>query len=275
MLRIARSKPYHALCCKCELMTEPTITHKTLADYTEDSRNANFFVQMWYNTGVSRVAPEKQFHRRLTHPSGELAKVNAMKTCQLCGAQFKPYSHTPDQKFCSRKCYNETRPKKVKLICAYCGKPFEEYEKQNQICCSTSCGISMRNLTDANPAFHRDISGEKNPMYGRGHLLAGENNGMYGNRKELAPSWNGGKRKRPDGYVRAVAPDDHPYPSDTKNGTKYVLEHRLVMETHLGRFLSPDEVVHHIDENPSNNAIENLELFASQSEHVRVRHGRG
>ena len=37
-------------------------------------------------------------------------------------------------------------------------------------------------------------------------------------------------------------------------------EHRVVMESHLGRRLEPWEIVHHKDEDPSNNALENLEL---------------
>jgi hypothetical protein len=36
--------------------------------------------------------------------------------------------------------------------------------------------------------------------------------------------------------------------------------HRVIMERHLGRRLEPWEIVHHKDENPSNNALDNLEL---------------
>ncbi len=110
-------------------------------------------------------------------------------------------------------------------------------------------------------------------MYGKG--FKGADNPMYGRRKQLAPTWKGGVKIRKDGYVLAVAPDDHPYPADLHgpSGLKYVLQHRLVMEQHLGRYLEPSEVVHHIDENPSNNDISNLQLFGSQSEHIRVGHG--
>jgi hypothetical protein len=44
------------------------------------------------------------------------------------------------------------------------------------------------------------------------------------------------------------------------------------MEQYLGRYLLPNEVVHHKDKNKSNNAIENLELFMSQSEHAHHHH---
>ena len=108
-------------------------------------------------------------------------------------------------------------------------------------------------------------------MYGKG--MSGEDNPMYGRTKELAPRWKGGRRTRPDGYVYMLAPDDHPYPAYTKaSGSKYILEHRYVMEQHLGRYLEPNEVVHHIDENPSNNDIGNLRLYSSQSEHISDAH---
>lgn len=41
------------------------------------------------------------------------------------------------------------------------------------------------------------------------------------------------------------------------------------MEKLLGRFLTPEEVVHHIDEDRSNNAPENLQLFANNAEHIQ------
>jgi hypothetical protein len=48
----------------------------------------------------------------------------------------------------------------------------------------------------------------------------------------------------------------------------FVREHRLVMEDVLGRLLTRDEVVHHINNDPSDNRPENLEV-ASQSTHAR------
>jgi len=37
------------------------------------------------------------------------------------------------------------------------------------------------------------------------------------------------------------------------------------MEKHIGRHIKKDEVVHHKDENPLNNSIENLELISNIS----------
>ncbi|MCC7451043.1 MAG: HNH endonuclease, partial [Anaerolineae bacterium] len=77
--------------------------------------------------------------------------------------------------------------------------------------------------------------------------------------------WKGGRRLDSDGYVLIYAPH-HPY----ANNNGCVREHRLVMEQHLGRYLEPQEVVHHINNDKADNRIENLELFASNAEHLRV-----
>ena len=82
--------------------------------------------------------------------------------------------------------------------------------------------------------------------------ISKSNKGKYKN-----PSIYGGhKKKRRDGYISVYMPD-HPYA--TKDG--YVMEHILVMENYIGRYITRDEVVHHINKIRDDNRIENLKLM--------------
>lgn len=70
-----------------------------------------------------------------------------------------------------------------------------------------------------------------------------------------------------NGYKLVYAPN-HP----RKNEAGYVREHVIVMEQHIGRYLTDDEVVHHIDFNRGNNDISNLRLM-TRSMHSTL-HGK-
>ena len=75
-------------------------------------------------------------------------------------------------------------------------------------------------------------------------------------------NWAGGRYQLGSGYVAI----------NTGIGT-YALEHRAVMEGHLGRPLRPDEHVHHRNGIKSDNRLENLEIL-SVADHAR-RHAPG
>ncbi len=70
-------------------------------------------------------------------------------------------------------------------------------------------------------------------------------------------NWINGKRKTAKGYIAIYSPD-HP----AKNKTCSVMEHRLVIEKYIGRYLLSQEVVHHINKIKNDNRIENLMLFS-------------
>ena len=69
---------------------------------------------------------------------------------------------------------------------------------------------------------------------------------------------------RSDGYVRVWVPEGTP-----GRGSKgRMLEHRWVMQQHLGRELTDEEYVHHRNGDRADNRLENLQL-------VHKFHGKG
>ena len=81
-------------------------------------------------------------------------------------------------------------------------------------------------------------------------------------------NWKGGRQVTSGGYIQVKAPPGHP----NANSRGMMFEHRLVMEQTLGRYLLPDEVVHHIDQDKSNNDPNNLCLHLSNGEHIHLEH---
>lgn len=97
----------------------------------------------------------------------------------------------------------------------------------------------------------------------------------YDRRGDKNPKWRGGQTT--DGHgrimVRAIG---HPYANDWG----YVYRYRIRMEKKLGRYLRSDEIVHHKDNNCSNDRISNLELCNSSlhstiHDRKRIRNKKG
>ena len=106
--------------------------------------------------------------------------------------------------------------------------------------------------------FHRKITKHCSRICGQKAWAREHPNHYY---REKASNWHGGRCKLARGYIDVWCPD-HPSRANTKK--PYVLEHRLVMEKVLGRYLLSNEQVHHKNGIRDDNRIENLELWSIQ-----------
>ena len=78
---------------------------------------------------------------------------------------------------------------------------------------------------------------------------------------EENPLWKGGRTKRPDGYIFLTV---------YENGQKRrLVEHRYIMEKHLGRKLYSWEIIHHKNGIKDDNKLENLELLCFDNRNAR------
>lgn len=108
-------------------------------------------------------------------------------------------------------------------------------------------------------------SGEKHPMWGKHHSEETKQKLSKAQWGEKGSNWKGGRSKN-SGYV-LIWKGDHP----NANCDNYILEHRLVMEEHLGRYLESWEVVHHVNGVRDDNRIENLELLPGNNENLSLQ----
>jgi hypothetical protein len=83
------------------------------------------------------------------------------------------------------------------------------------------------------------------------------------------PYWQGGKSKDNLGYIRILKPN---HPNAQSKG--YIYEHRLIIETQIGRYLYHWEISHHINHIKYDNRPENLMLFKGHSAHHRFEIGK-
>lgn len=125
-----------------------------------------------------------------------------------------------------------SRPKRN---CVVCNKLFQP-ERDKRKCCTKKCAYEYLSQTQANNMK----KGKKRIYY-------------FG---EKSSHWKGGCVNAYGYIVMAIK-------------KKNYFGHRLAMENYLGRKLTKNEIVHHINENKSDNRIENLQVM-TRSEHMSL-----
>jgi len=128
----------------------------------------------------------------------------------------------------------------VKCICKKCGKEFidKNCPSRRKKTCSFEC--------------YRSIC-ESFLIHGKG---------------KKSPSYRSGTTCDSYGYIKILD-----WSSPMANSQGYVPEHRWIMSKKIGRPLTKDEIVHHIDGNHKNNNPKNL-IIMTEFEH-KHHHGLG
>jgi len=151
----------------------------------------------------------------------------------------------------------------MEVTCVGCGKSFDviPYRADKARYCSRSCRFSHL------PAYNKGpkVRVEKQCMVCGGIFFVipyRQKRALFCSIKCRSEGAIGKKRPRPPriGYkivrgYKLIFKPNHP---DTTILNPYIKEHRLVVEHHLKRRLTNQEVVHHINENKLDNRIENL-----------------
>lgn len=88
------------------------------------------------------------------------------------------------------------------------------------------------------------------------------------------PQWKGGSFFDSHGYLMRYLPKDHRFAEMADRSGK-VMEHRLILGQQIGRPLKQEEVVHHLNGIKDDNRRHNLQLLATQSEHMDIHNNVG
>jgi HNH endonuclease len=192
-----------------------------------------------------------------------------ISTCQNCRKEiYVSKCLIGKKKYCSRHCLGKCSPKRSassSVLCNRCSKEFsiQNYRKKNSetqvFFCSKECknkgiivncpicGKELRFAESTLKVRHKGIK-----CCSRECMLEASKAGIidFGFRNEGNKNGNNARKRI------------------WKDGSVFY-EHRLIMEDHIGRPLESWEHVHHINENPKDNRIENLQMVTA-SEHGKI-----
>ena len=211
----------------------------------------------------------KHFNSRRAYPF--------WKTCKNC---FNPFpcltkEQSSRNRSCSKDCANQLigkgnsgamplEKRKGQFIkCAVCGKEVwrtdSHLRKVKTPSCSRKCNGSLRGQEWATHAYKARAAWTEESVASFREKMIGEKN----------PAWKGGVTffKTHGNYtgVKYIRCPVEFLEMARKDG--YVMEHRILVAQAMGRRLLRSEVVHHVNHDPADNRIENLQLFVNNQAH--------
>lgn len=175
-------------------------------------------------------------------------------TCPQCGVVFRP--KRADQQYCSRACWTAASKSKPG-ICKSCGAEFKKRYSGQQYC-SVECknkGLSVdKNCTCAfcGTSFERP--------HGKTRAYCSHKCAMDARKAKIAVD-----KQKLEPRAPGTGLTTHGY-KYIRLDSKKVLEHRHLMEQHMGRKLLKNEYVHHKNGVRTDNRLENLEVWASKKD---------
>ena len=149
-----------------------------------------------------------------------------------------------------------------KKNCPVCKKEFQPKESKRKYC-SIECYYKMKKMRKDRVVWTDEMKEKLSNKYkGKGNPAFGKKG--FWNGKKRPKMWGGKHPNYAGGYT-----NKNGYRIICFEGKKEIPEHRFVMEEYIGRNLTDNEVVHHINKNKLDNRLQNLKLL-TRSEHMNL-----
>mgnify|MGYP001360997616 FL=1 len=166
-----------------------------------------------------------------------------IRKCKVCRKEFSSYN--PNPRYCSRTCRAKDMRHNVPV-----DKMIELYEQ----------GLTQEEVAEKLGTTQKVIWKRMKEIGYKARVAAKRN--QYGENNDY---WKGGRTFHSRGYVYVKRKG---HPRALKAGD-YVLEHILVAEQEIGRYLREGEIVHHINGVKHDNRPENL-FITTPEEHAKM-----